>query len=131
MKRSCSFAQFCQQRGKSTRYKKQSVSYSVFCRWKKKFDTDCKTMSWLECETTYSGARRNVVKLRCKVCKKFEDKIVGLRNVIGGFQGLRTSNIKNHSRSDQHVHAMLMLCKEQTIAAGLGPRSYAPIAKLL
>ena len=42
-------------------------------------------MSWLECETTYSGARRNVVKLRCKVCKKFEDKIVGHRNVIGGF----------------------------------------------
>ena len=42
-------------------------------------------MSWFECETTYSGARRNVVKLKYKVCKKFEDKIVGHRNVIGGF----------------------------------------------
>ena len=88
-------------------------------------------MSWFECETTFSGARRNVVKLKCKVCKKFEDKIVSHRNVISGFQGLRTSNIKNHSQSDQYVHAMLLLCKEQTIAAGLGPSSYAPIAKLL
>ena len=88
-------------------------------------------MSWFECDTTYSGARRNVVKLRSKVCKKFKDKIVDHRNLIGEFQGLRTSNIKNHSQSDQHVHAMLLLHKEQTIAAGLGPSSYAPIAKLL
>ncbi len=92
-------------------------------------------MSWLECDTTCSGTRKNVVKLRCKVCKKFEDKIVGRRNYsdkwLKGADSVRTSNIKDHSQSDQHEHAMLLLRKEQAIASGLGPSSYAPIVKML
>ena len=85
MKRSCSSLSSFNEEESQPRCKKQSVSYSTFCRWKKEFDADCKTMSWIECETTYSTARRNVVKLRCKVCKKFVDIIVGRRHVTGEF----------------------------------------------
>ena len=45
--------------------KKRSVSYVTFSRWKKEFDGQCKTMSWLECDTVYGGARRTVIKLKC------------------------------------------------------------------
>ena len=49
--------------------KKRSVSYVTFSRWKKKFDGQCKTMSWLECDTVYGGEKRTVIKLKCKVCQ--------------------------------------------------------------
>ena len=53
--------------------KKRSVSYVTFSRWKKEFDGQCKTMSWLECDTVYGGAKRTVIKLKCKGCQKFEE----------------------------------------------------------
>ena len=66
---------------------------------------------------------------------KFESKIAGRRNYsnkwIVGADSVRTSNIKEHARTDQHAHAMLLLKKEQSASAGLGPSSYAPIAKAL
>ena len=39
--------------------------------------------------------------------------------------------MKDHAQSDQHTHAMLLLKKEQSRAAGLGVASYAPIAQAL
>ena len=41
------------------------MSYVTFSRWKKEFDGQCKTMSWLECDTVYGGAKRTVIKLKC------------------------------------------------------------------
>ena len=70
-----------------------------------------------------------------KVCVKFQPKIAGRRNYsnkwIVGADSLRTSNIKDHARTDQHNHAMLLLKKEQSSSAGLGPQCYAPVARSL
>ena len=55
-----------------------------------------------------SGAKKIVAKLKCKVCVKFESKIAGRRNYsnkwIVGADSVRTSNIKEHARTDQHAH---------------------------
>ena len=54
-----------------------------------------------------SGAKKIVAKLKCKVCVKFESKIAGRRNYsnkwIIGADSVRTSNIKEHTRTDQHA----------------------------
>ena len=66
---------------------------------------------------------------------KFQHKIGGCCNYsdkwIVGADSLRTSNIKDHARTDQHNHAMLLFMKEQSRSAGLGPQSYAPIVRSL
>ena len=66
---------------------------------------------------------------------KFQHKKAGCRNYsdkwIVGADSLRSSNIKDHAHTDQHNHAMLLLKKEQSRSAGLGPQSYAPIGRSL
>lgn len=42
-----------------------------------------------------------------------------------------TSNMVHHTLTDQHAHAMLLLKKELSDSADLGPSSYAPITKAL
>ena len=48
-----------------------------------------------------------------------------------GANTMKTSNIRDHSQSEQHVHAMALLAKECAISRGKGSVSYAPIAKAL
>lgn len=50
---------------------------------------------------------------------------------ILGADSIRSSNIQDHVRSDQHAHAMLLLRKSQAQSKGLDASSYAPIAKAL
>ena len=74
-----------------------------------------------------------VDKLRCKVCAEFVDKIRGKNfsdKWISGADFVRTSNVCDHARNDQHAHAMLLLKKRRAESSGLGPASYTPIAKL-
>ena len=42
----------------STTAKKRMVSFSMFQQWKRDFDRELRTLSWLECETTYLGGTR-------------------------------------------------------------------------
>ena len=76
-----------------------------------------------------------VDKLKCKVCIKFKSRIAGRRNYsdkwVVGADSVRTSNIKDHSHSDQHTHAMMLLKKEQAQSKGCSATSYAPIMKAL
>ncbi len=111
--------------------KRRCVSHSTFKKWQNELDKEFQAMSWLDCEV--SGAK--ITKLACKICRKFETKIVGRRNYsnkwVVGAESVRISNIKDHAKTDQHAHAMMLLKKEHAKAAGLGPCSYAPIAKAL
>ena len=111
------------------------MSHATFLKWKVELDRECHTMSWLECETAGVGTRKSVVKLRCKVCTKFVAKIEGRRNYsdkwVVGADSVRTSNIKDHSTSDMHTHAMMLLRKEQAVSNNDDPSTYAPIAKAL
>ena len=71
-----------------------------------------------------------VTKLKCQVCTKFGERILGRRNFsdkcIQGTDSVQTTSIFDHVKSNQHVHVMnLLVAKEQ----GASIVSYAPIAK--
>ena len=84
-------------------------------------DHDCRTLTWLDCETSSIGAKKMVEKLKCKVCIQYKSNIEGRRSCsdrcVSGADSVRTSNIQDHSRSDQH--AMSLLRKGQAQARGL------------
>ena len=77
------------------------------------------------------AGKRIVSKLRCSTCAKFKVKIVSGRNFsnqwIVGADSVRTSNIRDHARADQHTHAMNLLKIEQ--ASSTGSCSFAPMAQ--
>ena len=107
-----------------------------FQKWKVDLDHECQTMSWLDCDTELDlGTQKVVRKLRCSVCTKFKANIASRRNFsekwLCGADSLRTSNIKDHAKADQHVHAMNLLKRERAKQSGCEPSSYAPIAASL
>ena len=68
------------------------------------------------------AGKRIVSKLRCSTCAKFKVKIASRRNFsdqwIVGADSVRSSNIRDHARADQHTHALNLLKKEQAEASG-------------
>ena len=60
--------------------KKRKVMYVTFERWKHKFDKDCKTITWLDCESSVEVGTKVVRKLKCTVCMKFQSSILYKRN---------------------------------------------------
>ena len=69
------------------------------------------------------------------MCIQYQSSVKGRRNYsdkwVLGADSVRTSNIQDHSCSEQHAHAMLLLIKSQAQAGGLDASAYAPIAKAL
>ena len=66
--------------------------------------------TWLDCDTELSSRKNIVMKLRYCVCAKFKTRIATRRNAseqwLCGAESLRTSNIRDHARADQHIYAM-------------------------
>ena len=112
---------------------KKCVTHDAFVKWKRDLDRECQTMTLLDCETGMESGKKIVDKLKCTVCAEFVDKIRGRKRFsdkwICGADSVRTSNVRDHSHNDQHSHAMSLLKKQRAEASGLGPASYAPIAK--
>ncbi len=48
-----------------------------------------------------------------------------------GADSVRISNIRDHSYSEQHIHAIMLHRKSQAQSIGLGASAYAPIARAL
>lgn len=93
-------------------------------------------MTWLDCESCIEeGVKVVVTKLKCQVCAKYRGRILGRKNFsdkwISGADSIRTTTIVDHAKSDQHVHAMNLLRKEQAQAQGSSVATYAPIAQSL
>ena len=92
-------------------------------------------MTWLECDVTSEAGVKYVTKLKCRVCTKYKEKIAGRKNFsdkwINGAHSVRTTNIVDHAKSDQHLHAMNILKKEAAKGQGASATSYAPIAQSL
>ena len=69
--------------------------------------------------------------MKCSVCIKFQDKLRGMCNYsnafIGGSKSLRASSFRDHTASDMHARAMLLL-KKQSLS---DVTEYTPIAKAL
>ena len=115
--------------------KKRKVAYSTYQKWMTELDRDCQTVTWLECDTEVSGKKKIVTKLRCAVCSKFKTSIATRRNFsekwLLGAESVRTSNIRDHAKADQHTTAMTLLKREHARKSGSDPTSYAPIARAL
>ena len=111
------------------------MQYSTFQKWQREFDWECKTITWLDCETVVEGGTKVVKKLKCKVCTKFRSQILCKRNFsdqwISGADFVRISNIRDHASSEQHNHAMALLQREAAAATGQSSTSSAPIVVAL
>ena len=79
------------------------------------------------------GGKWEDFKLLCKVCTQFKEKIKSRKNFsskwIAGADPVRISNVRDHTRNNQHTHAMSLLKKQRALSAGLVSSSYAPIAQ--
>ena len=78
--------------------KKRKVSFATFEKWRRDFDCEFKTVSWLECESAVEGGTKVVRKLKCSVCGKFRSSLIHKRNfsdrwITGGADSICTSNI--------------------------------------
>ncbi len=80
-------------------------------------------MSWLDCETSIEAGVKHVAKLKCRVCTKYRDRIVGRKNFsdkwISGADSVRTTNVVDHAKFDRHVHTMNLHKKDQAQAQGV------------
>ena len=106
--------------------KKRSVSYSTYIKWRREFDKECQTISWLDCDTIGKG-KRTVKRLKCKVCLKYKSRIESRRNYsdkwLVGVESVRTSNIRDHACtymlchfSTRNLHRLLLiLVNHQTV----------------
>ena len=98
-------------------------------------DQECLTVTWLDCDMELSGRKKIVTNLRCSVLAKFKTRIATRRNFserwLLGAKSVRTSNVRNYARADQHIYAMSLLKQEHARASGSECSSYAPIAKAL
>ena len=117
--------------------KRRTVSLATFKKWKRDFDRDYHTLTWLDCVTALDHGNKVVERLQCSVCTKFQDRIMGRKNFSNkwtaavGAESVRTSTLRDHAGTDQHAHAMMLLNREKSKAQGLTVSSYAPIARAL
>uniref|UniRef100_A0A1X7TRH9 DUF4371 domain-containing protein n=1 Tax=Amphimedon queenslandica TaxID=400682 RepID=A0A1X7TRH9_AMPQE len=111
------------------------AKYDTYLNWKRNYDKQIQTVTWLDCDVTSEAGVKHVTKLKCRVCTKYKDKIAGRKNFsdkwISGAHSVRTTNIVDHAKSDQHLHAMNIPKKEAAKVQGASATSYAPIAQSL
>ena len=81
------------------------------------------------------GGLKPVTKLNCRVCTAFRDMIISRKNLISGSVGQILCVLPMfyivRATSDQHVHAINLLRKQQVQAQGMSVTTYAPIAQSL
>ena len=117
----------------TTEPKKRSVSHSI--RHMSNGEVKCQTLSWLDCNLIGKKGKRTVNRLNCKVCLKYKSRIESMRNYcekwIVGADSVRTSNVRDHARSDQHQYAMSLHCKESGSTAKAGEPSSRNVCTML
>ena len=115
--------------------KRRRVSYATFSKWKVDHDQEWQTLTWPGCISALEQGKKLVSALCSEICMKYHDRIKGRKNFnekwITGAESLRSSNVLDHARSEQHKHSMILLKKEQARSKGLDATSYAPIAMAL
>ena len=76
-----------------------------------------------------------VEKLKCKVCAKYKERIISRKNFSGkwidGADSVRTTNLIDHAKSDQHVHAMKLQNMDEAQRKGTDTTVFMPIVQSL
>ena len=90
----------------------RSVSKTTVQKWIAENDN---TTVWLKYDTDPVD-RTRVVLLKCSICSRFKDRLIGRRNYsaafVDGSGNLRASSFKDHAASEMHSRAMLLLKKQ-------------------
>ena len=108
--------------------KKWGVSAKMVEKWIAENDKALSRSTWLKYD---KADREYVATMKCSVCIEFQDKLRDMCNYsnafIGGSKNLRASSFKDHTASDMHARAMLLLKKQSSSDV----TEYTPIAKAL
>ena len=115
-------------------FKKRKVTVTTFNKWKREFDREHNTLSWLCCDV--SAEDKTLVEvLRCEVFTKHEGAMTAMKNFskvwITGSSNQKTSNSFDHATSKQHRAAMVRVRADAARASNQPVTSYAPIARSL
>eukprot|EP00731_Ephydatia_muelleri_P001995 Em0001g1995a len=133
MKRSASHVEIEPEPEGEVEVKRKVVSLKTFQKWRTEMDRDLKTISWLSSSEAIENGKKIVKELKCSVCAKFRIQIMSRRNFsdywITGASSIRTSNIRDHAKSDQHLHAMSLFQRERF--ASNGPSSSTAAAPIV
>ena len=99
---------------------KRAVQKSTVDRWIAESDKTLNTSVWLTYDTDRAD-RSRVVALKCSICARFRDRLVGRRNYsaayIEGSVNLRASSYKEHTASEtrfQYKCHVFMCCQSVT-----------------
>ena len=113
---------------------KRQAKVATFEKWKREFNPRHRCLEWLRCDREKSD-KNSVSTLWCEVCRKYKDKIQGMRNYTGvwvvGSTNHKTSNIVDHTTSDQHITSMQRFDSDREKARGSPLEDYAPIVRSL
>ena len=44
--------------------KRRKVAFNIYQKWKADFDSECQTLTWLDCDTEMNGRKKEVTKLQ-------------------------------------------------------------------
>ena len=119
----------------SSSTKRRKVKLSTFRKWLTDYDRDYRTLTWLDSDTFWENGEKFVDKLKCKVCRKYQERIISKRNFsrnwIEGANSVRTTNVVDHAKSEQHHHAMKLLQLEEAQNKGRDTTTLMPIVQSL
>jgi len=115
--------------------KRRKVKVSTFQKWVRDYDRLYKTATWLDSESSWQSGEKVVEKLKCKVCAKYKERIISRKNFSGkwidGADSVRTTNVIDHAKSDQHVHAMKLQNMDEAQRIGKDTTAFMPIVQSL
>ncbi len=115
--------------------KRTNVKHETHKKLLAQYDRECQTVTWPICETGIDAGVKVAMHLKRRVCTKYRQRIVGRKNFsdkrVTGADSVRTTNVLDHAKSDQHVHAMNLHKREQAQGTGASVASYAPIVRSL
>ena len=60
--------------------KQRKVKHEMYKKWMTQYNPKYQTLTWLDCEMRVKAGIKVVIKLKCQVCTKFRDRIIGRRN---------------------------------------------------
>ena len=85
---------------------KRQAKVSTFDKWRRELNMEHKTLLWLRCDKDTTD-KLLVFTVWCEVCRRYEDKLKGMRNYSGTWitrrTNYKTSNVIDHSKTDQNT----------------------------
>ena len=113
--------------------KRKKVKHESYKKWVREYDRECQTVMWLECEN--GGRYETCDKAQMSSMHQVQGQDYNWKNFsdkwISGADSVRTTNVLDHVKSNQIVHAMNLLRKQQAQAQGMSVATYSPIAQSL